>query len=111
MMEVVIVGVVAIGLGALATFLLATQIPEQLLIGGQDHGRYGYLGESNETVDAPSSKRMEAIPLLPAFAFARSRNRYNANPLREGRRRRAVRASNRRHRGDVHNAAYETAES
>jgi hypothetical protein len=35
MMELIIVAGVAAGLGALATFLLATQIPEQLLLAGQ----------------------------------------------------------------------------
>ena len=58
MMELIIVAGVAVGLGALATFLLATQIPEQLLLAGQNHGRYAVLGEGNyASHTAPSERR------------------------------------------------------
>ncbi|MPW19609.1 hypothetical protein GCT13_22540 [Paraburkholderia sp. CNPSo 3157] len=90
MMELIIAGGMALGLGAWATVLLATRVPEQLLIGGQDHGRYAYLGENNDAVDATSSNSIDVKPFRPAFADARSRARHHANPLRESRRRRAV---------------------
>lgn len=108
MMELAIVGVIAIGLGALATFLLATRIPEQLLVGGQEHGRYGYLGERNDTVDAPSADNMQGQPLR--FAFRRSRSRYRANPPWEIRRRRAERAPNKRLPAGELCSAHETCE-
>ncbi|SEJ40962.1 hypothetical protein [Paraburkholderia diazotrophica] len=90
MMELIIAGGMAFGLGAWATVLLATHIPEQLLIGGQDHGRYAYLGKSDDTADATSSNSIDVKPFRPAFADARSRARRYANPLRESRRRRAL---------------------
>ncbi|SIT45532.1 exported hypothetical protein [Paraburkholderia piptadeniae] len=90
MMELIIAGGTALALGAWATVLLATHIPEQLLIGGQDHGRYAYLGEDGDVVDATSSNSIDIKPFRPAFADARSRARHYANPLRESRRRRAI---------------------
>lgn len=58
MMELSIVAGVAVGLGALGTFLLATQIPEKLLLAGANHGRYADLGEdSYASHTAPSERR------------------------------------------------------
>jgi hypothetical protein len=83
MMELIIVACVLVGLGALATFLLATRIPEQLLFGGQDHGRYADLGEGNYASHTAPSKRLPAQPWRRLFASPRSRTIYNANPRRE----------------------------
>ncbi|MEM5436788.1 hypothetical protein [Paraburkholderia diazotrophica] len=90
MMELIIAGGTALGLGAWATVLLATHIPEQLLVGGQDHGRYAYLGEDDDAVQATSSNNIDVKPFRPAFADARSRARRYANPLRDSSRRRAL---------------------
>lgn len=88
MMELVIFGGVALGLGAWGTVFLAKNIPEQLLVGGQDHGRYGYLSEDDD--DAVVSNRIDVKTFRPLSADMRSRARHRVNPFRESRSRREL---------------------
>ena len=98
MMAVVIIGVVAIGLGALATFLLATQVPVQILLGGNDHGRFAYLSD-DEAADASSHDTIRTRPLRREFINTRSRNAHKAIPLRDRHRHRTAIAERAQCRG------------
>lgn len=57
-MELLLVVGVAVGLGVLATVLLATRIPESVLVRGQAHGRHAHLveDEADLEVSRPSRK-------------------------------------------------------
>ena len=61
MIELIIVAGVAAGAGALATFLLATRIPEPLLLAGQNHGRYAGLGEDNCASQTVPKRRLKLV--------------------------------------------------
>src|SRR5260370_12293146 len=77
-MEPILVASAALGLGAFATFLLATLLPEELIARGQDHGRYAYLGKEDDAAKCMRSQRMEPSPSPRLFNFLLSRTSHNS---------------------------------
>jgi hypothetical protein len=57
---VVVAAVIAVSLGAAATWLLATHLPERWLEKGANEGRYAHLGMEEDPAEEADPRRMQA---------------------------------------------------
>jgi hypothetical protein len=106
-MELMIVAILAVALGVLATVLLAVCLPADVHERAREHGRFAHLGDADERAETVEhvANSIDEAPRMSAYQGSgdarprRARAHYHAAAMREALRRRTRRHD--RHRDFV----------
>ncbi|WP_118178501.1 hypothetical protein [Paraburkholderia phosphatilytica] len=98
-MELIVVTIFAVGLGVLATVLLAVCLPAHVHERAREHGRFAQLGEAPDEADPDAPLRMSAYEgrVRTRRERAKARARRHAGAVRD-----ALLHRRRAHRRDPH---------
>jgi hypothetical protein len=83
-MQILVMTMAALAFGALATYLIATLAPEDVLLRHGREGRYAYLGEDDESANRPRSAGlvMNFIQRSQTWGVSRSPMRRSRQDIR-----------------------------